>query len=558
VDLGSSLNLGSTFTDVPGGTANWSFSGGTNYKDQSGTVSIVINKANQSITWSNPSDIVYGTLLSATQLNAVVSGVTGGSATGAVTYTPASGTLLNAGAGQTLHVDVAETDNYNAASKDVSINVNQRPITITPDPNQFKYCGQVDPTFTYSSSEDLIAGNSFTGALSRTGTNDVGTYAYTLGTLSAGSNYTLSLAGSNTFEIKGVSIDASATSTAIQLGTASKTLAATVTGGTTLVSNANVTFTVTNNGNITPITVAAVTDANGVATYNLPSGSLPVGLYQVTAIAGSGCAQSVAYFSVYDPNAGFVTGGGWINSPAGAYSADPTLTGKANFGFNAQYKKGSQTPDGNTEFQFQAGNLNFKSTNYATGSLVIAGAKAIFQGTGTINGTGNYNFMISAIDGNISGGGGVDKFRIKIQTAGGGVVYDNNVNAPDNADPTTALGGGSIVIHSSGNNKSREMNTTATSVNPAPAQQQEVLGKLAIKVMPNPTSYYFNLSLKSQSKENVKMTIMDVTGRVIEQRTDIPANSTFQLGNNYHPGIYIAEFMQGNDKVTLRLIKEGK
>ena len=36
---------------------------------------------------------------------------------------------------------------------------------------------------------------------------------------------------------------------------------------------------------------------------------------------------------VYDPSAGFVTGGGWIDSPAGAYTADPSLTGKANFGF---------------------------------------------------------------------------------------------------------------------------------------------------------------------------------------------------------------------------------
>src|SRR6201991_551180 len=42
---GSSLNLGATFTNVPGGTANWTFTGGTNYTDQSGSVNIVINKA---------------------------------------------------------------------------------------------------------------------------------------------------------------------------------------------------------------------------------------------------------------------------------------------------------------------------------------------------------------------------------------------------------------------------------------------------------------------------------------------------------------------------------
>ncbi|MGN6264674.1 MAG: IPT/TIG domain-containing protein, partial [Ginsengibacter sp.] len=92
---------------------------------------LTVNKADQTITWTNPADITYGTLLSATQLNAVVTGVTGGSATGAVTYTPAAGTLLNAGTSQTLHVDVAATDNYNAASKDVSINVNKAEQTIT-------------------------------------------------------------------------------------------------------------------------------------------------------------------------------------------------------------------------------------------------------------------------------------------------------------------------------------------------------------------------------------------------------------------------------------------
>jgi hypothetical protein len=108
--------------------------------------------------------------------------------------------------------------------------------------------------------------------------------------------------------------------------------------------------------------------------------------------------------------------------------------------------------------------------------------------------------------------------------------------------------------------KTRDMNldtTDASEVTAHPAQE-EALGKLTIKVMPNPTSYYFNLVMKSLSKENVKLTVMDITGRVMEQRTEIPANTTIQLGDKYHPGIYIAEFLQGNDKVTLRLIKEGK
>jgi hypothetical protein len=48
----------------------------------------------------------------------------------------------------------------------------------------------------------------------------------------------------------------------------------------------------------------------------------------------------------------------------------------------------------------------------------------------------------------MSGGGGIDRFRIKIiDNATNQVVYDNQMGAADNADPTTALGGGSIVIH---------------------------------------------------------------------------------------------------------------
>jgi hypothetical protein len=46
--VGSSLNLGGSFKDYPGGTAHWTFSGGTNYKDQSGDVAITIAKADAS------------------------------------------------------------------------------------------------------------------------------------------------------------------------------------------------------------------------------------------------------------------------------------------------------------------------------------------------------------------------------------------------------------------------------------------------------------------------------------------------------------------------------
>jgi hypothetical protein len=57
---------------------------------------------------------------------------------------------------------------------------------------------------------------------------------------------------------------------------------------------------------------------------------------------------------------------------------------------------------------------------------VVAGAEAQFKGLGAINGSGNYGFMLTAIDGQVNGGGGVDKFRLKIwDRATGNIVYDN-------------------------------------------------------------------------------------------------------------------------------------
>ena len=77
---------------------------------------------------------------------------------------------------------------------------------------------------------------------------------------------------------------------------------------------------------------------------------------------------------VYDPNGSFITGGGWIISPAGALVSKPSATGKANFGFNAKYKKGNNQVDGNTEFQFQQGDFNFKSSSLDAGTLSDLGS----------------------------------------------------------------------------------------------------------------------------------------------------------------------------------------
>jgi hypothetical protein len=193
---------------------------------------------------------------------------------------------------------------------------------------------------------------------------------------------------------------------------------------------------------------AVVSEGDGTVSASRSFGT--PGVYQLTLTVSASCGSSTSENAsslvvVYDPSGGFVTGGGWIDSPAGAYVSDPSLTGKASFGFASKYKNGTTVPIGETEFHFKTGELTFKSSSYQW--LVVSGAKAQYKGIGTINGAGSYSFLLTATDGELPGGLGVDKFRIKIWDDTG-VVYDNAIGSPDDIDVANpqAIGVGSIVI----------------------------------------------------------------------------------------------------------------
>jgi len=236
---------------------------------------------------------------------------------------------------------------------------------------------------------------------------------------------------------------------------------------------------------------------------------------------------------VYDPNAGFVTGGGWIDSPAGAYVANPSLIGKANFGFVSKYKKGQSVPTGETEFQFKVGNLSFYSASYDW--LVVSGARALYKGTGTINNAGSYKFMLTAIDGQIPGGGGRDKFRMKITDASGGaLVYDNLLNAPDSSDPTTLLGAGSIVIQT--NPASPAVNEPREEAPTTPVEYD------LAQNYPNPFDRNSQIAFSLAERSRISLVIYDLAGRAVQTLAE----------GEWGPGPHIAIMSRsGSDGRTL-------
>ena len=284
-------------------------------------------------------------------------------------------------------------------------------------------------------------------------------------------------------------------------------------------------------------------------TFTTP-GVYTVKLSVTDACANTGTSTQVggmdAMVVVYDPNAGFVTGGGWIDSPPGAYSPDPSLTGKANFGFVSKYQKGKNIPVGETEFQFKVAGLNFHSSVYEW--MVIAGARAQYRGSGTMNDAGNYGFMLTAIDGQLPGGGGTDKFRMKIfDKTTSVVVYDNQMGMSDDGSPTTALGGGSIVIHVTGGATAL---TPGGGLIPSPTVEYGLSQN-----EPNPLRVTSEIRYSLPERSSVRLELYDLAGRRMRSLVDgalEPGSHSATLtrwdarGNPLLEGVYFLRMTAGS------------
>ena len=118
----------------------------TDYATATQTTTIDVNRATPTITWATPAAITYGTALGSTQLDASASwtvGETSGSVAGTFAYTPAAGTVLNAGTQpQTLSVTFtpSDTTDYTTAVQTTTIDVNRATPAISwPAPAAITY-----------------------------------------------------------------------------------------------------------------------------------------------------------------------------------------------------------------------------------------------------------------------------------------------------------------------------------------------------------------------------------------------------------------------------------
>ena len=78
---------------------------------------------------------------------------------------------------------------------------------------------------------------------------------------------------------------------------------------------------------------------------------------------------------------------------------------------------------------------------------------------------------------------------------------------------------------------------------------------LAIRVLGNPSPNYFDIQIGGNANNDVRLTVYDNLGRVIERKSSLPSNQIVRIGGSYQSGIYLVEIVQGTHKQTFKLVK---
>jgi hypothetical protein len=76
-------------------------------------------------------------------------------------------------------------------------------------------------------------------------------------------------------------------------------------------------------------------------------------------------------------------------------------------------------------------------------------------------------------------------------------------------------------------------------------------------VIPNPSAEGFTIYTESLSNLPLSIKVLDDAGRMIESRNGVVANGMMKIGNNYRPGVYYVQLVQGDVVKTMKLVKQG-
>jgi hypothetical protein len=104
-----------------------------------------------------------------------------------------------------------------------------------------------------------------------------------------------------------------------------------------------------------------------------------------------------------------------------------------------------------------------------------------------------------------------------------------------------------------------ELGSTVTTTNSTFVSGVEAANSLLqVQAFPNPSGDQFTLHVAGAENKPLQVRVVDVMGRVVEEKGRISSNTTLTIGRTYGPGVYFAEVIQGNRKATVKLVKQPR
>ncbi len=377
----SGLDLGSSFVHVPGGTANWSFTDSTgNYNNSSNSVNIVLTARPVTVTANNEGKD-FGQ-----SDPTLTASVTSGSLVGAdvLSGSPVRDPGEDAGTYAINQGSLALTSDYSMTFQPGVFTIGQQTINVTAD-HQTKVYGTADPNLTYSVSPSLQGPDTFSGSLSRSSGESVGTYGIGQGSLSLGSNYNLSFTG-NTLDITPAPITITADAKTKVYGTIDPALTYQVTSGSLVNSD-------TLSGSLTR------TIGESVGTYPINQGTLANSNYTITYASANLTITKASQTITFDPLSNKTMGDPDFTVNASSTSGLPvtfTVDGNCTISGNTVHV----TAVGNCDVTaHQAGDGNFDAAEDVTQSFTVATLTHTITASAGANGSINPNGSVTVADG---------------------------------------------------------------------------------------------------------------------------------------------------------------
>jgi hypothetical protein len=179
---------------------------------------------------------------------------------------------------------------------------------------------------------------------------------------------------------------------------------------------------------------------------------------------------------------------------------------------------------------------------------------ASLQGKGTINGKGNYVFMLSAIDG---GDNSQDKLRMMIwerQASGtaGKLVFDNQEKRGEGPEiqPVNVISSGSVLIQKAATGQQAAEIAATTYFD---SEKPDLL-----VAHPNPFEDKVDVDVSKLSVENITLTVLDASGIVVYEKSFSASSILSKVEvdlSGVEAGIYLLQTKKGQELTTTKLYK---